>query len=67
MGVAIVGGHITATSRGVEGLARRNPGNPLGPRFEEGANSSRCRKAWKMWEEDPLRTSAHRSQAEVFS
>src|SRR5262245_28512564 len=42
-GVAIFPRHIRATSRGVEGLARRSPGNPLGSRSEEGANSSRCR------------------------
>src|SRR5829696_4613038 len=55
-GIAIFPRHIRTTSRGVEGLARRNPGNPLGSRSEEGANSSRCSaSAWKMWEESSSR------------
>ena len=41
----ILPGHITATSRGVEGLARRRPRQP--PRKGKGANSSRW-IAWKM-------------------
>ena len=62
-GPGILRCHITTTSRGVEGLARRNPGNP--PVLGEGANSSRWSSLGDV-SGSPDRTSARISQAEVF-
>src|SRR3977135_1653326 len=42
-------GHISATSRGVEGLARRNPGNRPGPSGSGEVPTPAGLATWKMW------------------